>query len=209
MKKLSILCCLLPLFAIGQDDFQLWSKVELGYKINKKVSVELTEGFRLRENLSLPSKTFTDFKVTYKHNKKARIGMGYRFIQSFNLAQDIRLRHRWYVDVALRKKINRCNFSFRSRVQSQKGFDHLERYYRGKISASYNIRKTPLEPTISIESFLNLQSPQFDKFRYTAALSYPLHKKVQASLYYRVQQEINVSFPNTFYILGAGVSYDF
>ena len=73
MKKLSILCCFLPLFAIGQDDFQLWSKVELGYKINKKVSVELTEGFRLRENASLPSKTFTDFNATYKHNKKVRI----------------------------------------------------------------------------------------------------------------------------------------
>lgn len=209
MKKLSILCCLLPLFAIGQDDFQLWSKLELRYKINKKVSVELTEGFRSRENASLPSKTFTDFKASYRHNKKVRIGMGYRFIQAFNLAQDIRLRHRWNVDMTLRQKVKRYQFGFRSRIQHQKGVDHLERYYRGKLSASYDIRKTPLEPTFSIESFLNLQSPKFDKFRYTAALSYPLHKKVQASLYYRVQQEINVSNPHIFYILGTGVSYDF
>ena len=112
MKKLSILCCLLPLFAIGQDDFQLWSKVELGYKINKKVSVELTEGFRLRENASLPSKTFTDFNATYKHNKKVRIVTGYRFIQAFNLAQDIRLRHRWYVDMTLRQKVKDFNLAF-------------------------------------------------------------------------------------------------
>ena len=209
MKKLSILCCLLPLFVIAQDDFQLWSKVELGYKINKKISLELTEGFRLRENLSLPSKTFTDFKVTYKHNNKARIGTGYRFIQSFDFAQNIRLRHRWYVDMTLRQKVKRYQFGFRSRIQHQKGVDHLERYYRGKLSASYNIRKTPLEPTISVESFLNLQSPQFDKFRYTAAFSYPLMKKMQASLYYRIQQEINVSNPHVFYILGAGVTYDF
>ena len=204
MKKLSILCCFLPLFAIGQDDFQLWSKVEFGYKINKKVSVELTE-----ENASHPSKTFTDFNATYKHNKKVRIRTGYRFIQAFNLAQDIHMRHRWYVDMTLRQKVERYQFGFRSRIQHQTGVDYLERYYRGKLSASYNIRKTPLEPTISIESFLNLQSPQFDKFRYTAALSYPLNKKVQASLYYCVQQEINVSNPHIFYILGAGVSYDF
>ena len=111
--------------------------------------------------------------------------------------------------MTLRQKVKRYQFGFRSRIQYQKGVDHLERYYRGKLSASYNIRKTPLEPTISIESFLNLQSPQFDKFRYTAALSYQLHKKVQACLYYRFQKEINVANANKFYILGAGVSYDF
>ena len=198
-----------PLFAFGQDDFQLWSKVEVDYKINKKLSVDLTEGFRLRENASLTSKTFTNFNTTYKHNKKVRIGCGYRFIQSFDLAQDILIRHRWYIDVALRQKLKRCQLRFRSRIQNQKGTDHLERYYRGKISTSYNIRKTPLEPTLSIEYFLNLQSPQFDKFRYTAALSHPLNKKAQASLYYRVQQEINVPSPNRFYILGAGISYNF
>ena len=109
----------------------------------------------------------------------------------------------------MRQKVKRYQFGFRSRIQHQKGVNHLERYYRGKLSASYNIRKTPLEPTFSIESFLNLQSSQFDKFRYTAAHSHPLNKKMQASLYYRVQQEINVSNPHIFYILGAGVSYDF
>ena len=209
MKKLSILCFLLPLFALGQDDFQLWTKVEIDYRINKKLHIELAEGFRFRENVSLPSKTFTDFKASYKHNKKVRIGTGYRFIQTFNLAQDIRLRHRWYVDMTLRQKVKKYQFGFRSRIQHQKGVDHIEQNYRGKISASYNIPKTPLEPTISIETFLNLQSSQFDKFRYTLDLLYPLNKKVQTSLYYRVQQEINVAFPNKLYILGAGVSYDF
>lgn len=208
MKSLRILFYFLPLFAFGQDDFQLWSKLEVDYRINKKFSLELTEGLRLRENASQISKFFTDFNTIYKYNKKARIGMGYRFNQTFDLAQEIRLRHRWYIDLVLRQKIKRYQFSFRSRIQNQKGVDHLERYYRGKISVSYNIRKTPLEPTLSIESFLNLQSPQFDKFRCTAALSYPLHKKAQGSLYYRVQQEVNVSSANTFYILGAGVSYD-
>ena len=103
MKKLSILCLILPLLVFSQEeDFQSWSKVELGYRIHKKLSLNFTEGLRLRENASLPSKTFTNLGIGYRHNKKWRFTIGYRFIQTFD--KDFNLRHRWYADVVHRKK---------------------------------------------------------------------------------------------------------
>lgn len=207
MKKLSVLCFILPLFLFAQEeDFQTWSKVELGYKISKKLSTELTEGFRLRENSSLPAKAFTDLSLTYRHNKKWRFGTGYRFIQLFDLNQDIHLRHRMYADVVLRNKVKRWRVNYRSRLQHQVGVNHMEQYYRARLSASYNIRKTPLEPSLAIETFCDLNALQFDKMRYTLAAAYPLSKEIEGVLYYRLQEEVHVSNPNKFYILGMGLS---
>lgn len=207
MKKLSILCFILPLFLFAQEeDFQSWSKVELGYKINKKLSAELVEGFRLRENASLPAKAFTDLGLTYRHNKKWRVGAGYRFVQSFDMSQDIRLRHRWYADVVFRQKVKRWQVNYRSRLQHQIGVNHMEQYYRGRLSASYNVRKTPFQPSVAVESFCDLNALQIDKMRYTLAASYPLSKQIEGAFYYRIQEEINVNNPSILYILGLGVS---
>lgn len=207
MKKLSVLCFILPLFLFAQEeDFQTWSKVELGYKISKKLSAELTEGFRLRENSSLPAKTFTDLSLTYRHNKKWRFGTGYRFIQLFDLNQDIHLRHRMYADVVLRNKVKRWRVNYRSRLQHQVGVNHMEQYYRGRFSTSYNVRKTPLEPSVAIEFFSDLSALQIDKMRYTVAISHPLSKRSEITLYYRLQEEINVADPSLLYILGTGLS---
>lgn len=207
MKKLSILCFILPIFLFGQEeDFQSWSKVELGYKINKRLSAELVEGFRLRENASLPAKVFTDLGFTYRYNKRWRLGAGYRFVQSFDVDQDIRLRHRWYADIVLRKKKKRWQVNYRSRFQHQVGVNHMEQYYRGRLSASYNVRKTPFQPSVAVESFCDLNVLHLDKMRYTLAARYPLSKQVEGVLYYRLQEEVNVGNPSTLYILGAGVS---
>lgn len=207
MKRLSILCFILPLFLFGQEeDFQTWSTLELGCKISKKLSAELTEGFRLRENSSLPAKAFTDISLKYRHNKKWRFGAGYRFVQLFDLNQDVRLRSRWYADVVLRHKVKRWQVNYRSRLQYQIGVNHMEQYYRGRLSASYNIRKTPLKPSLAIESFCDLNHLQLDKMRYTLGAAYPLSKETEGVVYYRLQEEVNVTNRNRFYIFGLGVS---
>lgn len=210
MKKLSILCFIFPLLVFSQEeDFQSWNKIELGYKIHKNISLNFTEGLRLRENASLPSKTFTNLGIGYRHNKKWRFAIGYRFIQFFDISQEIHLRHRWYADIINRKKMQRFQLSFRSRLQHQLGSNYLEQYYRGRLKVAYNIRKTPLDPSLSIETFCNLSVLELDKMRYTLTASYPLSKKIDGILFYRLQQEINVSNPSHFYIMGAGASLDF
>ena len=105
--------------------------------------------------------------------------------------------------------MQRFQLSFRSRLQHQLGSNYLEQYYRGRLKVAYNIRKTPLDPSLSIETFCNLSVLELDKMRYTLTASYPLSKKIDGILFYRLQQEINVSNPSHFYIMGAGASLDF
>jgi hypothetical protein len=208
MKKLSILLFFLPLTVLAQEqDFQLWSKLDLGYKLNDKFSVDLSEGFRLRENASLPIKTFTNVSLNYRYFKQLRLAGGYRFIQVFDLAQEVNLRHRYYIDVVLKEKKKRWRVSYRARFQQQEGVNHSEGYHRSKLSTSYNVRKTPLAPSASIEGFYDFKNKTVDKIRCTLGVSHPLSKQLEADIYYRIQNEMNVNAPNTFYILGFGLSY--
>lgn len=208
MKRLSILllCCLPFSLWAQEQDFQLWSKLELSYKPHKKITIGLNEGFRLRENASVPTKSFTNLSVSYRHNKQFRFAAGYRFIQAFDLDQSIDLRHRHYCDVNVRLKQKRWQWTYRVRLQQQLGVNHQEYYHRGRLSLSYNVRKTPLEPFAAAEGFYEL-GKDWDKMRYTLGLSYPLAKKLDASLYYRIQTEMNVNNPADLYILGGTLSY--
>ena len=208
MKKLSILLLLLlPTSLLAQEqDFQLWSKLELTYKAHKKVSLALSEGFRLRENASLPSKSFTNLSLAYKHSKRLRLAAGYRFIQTFDLDQSISLRHRYYADAVLRLKKKRWQWAYRARFQHQVGLNHQETYHRGRINLSYNLRKTPLDPFAAVEAFYDFDN-KLDKTRYTLGLSYPITKTMETRCYYRVQHELNVPNPTDIYILGISLAY--
>ena len=80
----------------------------------------------------------------------------YRFIQNFDKAQT------FYLDIVFTQtflyvKLKRWQLSHRARVQHQWGSNKLEQYYRSKIQGGYNIRKTPLEPSISAELFFDLK----------------------------------------------------
>jgi hypothetical protein len=210
MKRSSLLLfLLLPSFLLAQEeDFQLWSAVELNYKLNKKVALSFDEGFRMRENASLPAKAFSNLSVSYKQNKHWRFGAAYRFIQSFDLAQEVFYRHRFYADVSWRNKHKRWSYSYRARFQQQYGINHFERYHRSKLSCAYNIRKTPLEPFVAAELFLPIAfEGSTDKMRYTAGLGYPLAKKLDASVYYRLQKDVGQNDPLSQYIVGLGLSY--
>lgn len=208
MKRLNILLLFfLPLSLWAQEqDFQLWSKVELAYKPHKKVAIGLSEGFRLRENASLPTKSFTNISFNYRHNKQLRFGGGYRFIQAFDLDQSISLRHRYYADVVLRLKKKRWQWAYRARLQQQVGVNHQETYHRGRLNLSYNVKKTPLEPFVAAEGFYDFDNT-LDKMRYTLGLSYPISKNMESTVYYRLQQELNVSNPASLSILGLSLAY--
>ena len=70
---------------------------------------------------------------------------------------------------------------------------------------SYNVRKTPFEPYLQFEYFLNF-SEEFEKLRYTLGFSYPIHKKVN-KIFIIDTKELNKSNPEQIFILGTSLSY--
>jgi hypothetical protein len=197
-----LLFCPFLLFAQEQD-FQLWSKVGASYDLNKDFSLSLDQGFRARENASLLDVTFSNLSLKYDLIKKWSVAIGYRYITDFDLSQNTSTSHRIYTDINYRKKKKRWLMKNRLRYQYQEENFTL----RDKVSLSYNIRKTPLEPFTAFELFF--KDSEFKKWRYTLGASYPFLKEFDIDAYYRIQQSFNTNNPKQLHILGLGIEYKF
>lgn len=203
-KSSFILLLFCPFLLIAQEqDFQLWSKVGASYDLNKDLSVSLDQAFRFRENASLPDVTFSNLSLKYDLIKKWSVAIGYRYITDFDLSQNTFNSHRIYSDINYRKKKKRWLMKNRLRYQYQEENFTL----RDKVSLSYNIRKTPLEPFTAFELFF--KDSEFKKWRYTLGASYPFLKEFEIDVYYRLQQSFNTNNLKQLHILGLGIEYKF
>ena len=205
MNKSSLILFLFcPFLLIAQEqDFQLWSKIGASYDLNKDLRVSLDQGFRARENASLPDVTFSNLSLKYDLIKKWSVAIGYRYITDFDLSQNTSISHRIYTDINYRKKKKRWLIKNRLRFQYQEENITL----RDKVSLSYNIRKTPLEPFTAFELFF--KDSEFKKWRYSLGATYPLSKDFDIDVYYRLQQSFNTNNPKQLHILGLGIEYKF
>ena len=190
-----------------QNDFQNWTSFKLSQKVYKRTNISVKEGLRFRENSSLLSKTFTDVKLSHRIKKTdLEFSAGYRFSDEYSIDFSSEYKHRYYFDFSSKYDYKRFNIALRDRFQYQGNNSSFKPLFRQKIELSYNLRKTPFEPYIQFEFFLNFDE-QFEKLRYTAGFSYPILKKMNANLFYRIQQELNSSNPENLFILGTSLSY--
>jgi predicted porin len=203
-KSSFILLLFSPFLLIAQEqDFQQWSKIGVSYDLNKDLTVSLDQGLRFRENASLPDVTFSNLSLKYDLIKKWSVAVGYRYITDFDLSQNTSTIQRIYADVNYRKKKKRWLMKNRLRYQYQEENFTL----RDKVSLSYNIRKTPLEPFTAFELFF--KDSEFKKWRFTLGASYPFLKEFDIDVYYRLQQSFNTNNPKQLHILGFGMEYKF
>ena len=203
-KSSFILLLFSPFLLIAQEqDFQQWSKIGVSYDLNKDLTVSLDQGLRFRENASLPDGTFSNLSLKYDLIKKWSVAVGYRYITDFDLSQNTSTIHRIYADVNYRKKKKRWLMKNRLRYQYQEENFTL----RDKVSLSFNIRKTPLEPFTAFELFF--KDSEFKKWRFTLGASYPFLKDFDIDVYYRLQQSFNTNNPKQLHILGFGMEYKF
>lgn len=189
-----------------QNDFQLWNTLNLSKKINKSFRADIKYGARFRENASLLSTQFIDFKVKYKENKRWSFAIGYRSISDYSISNIFESKNRFYADAYFSKKLKRYFFSLRNRVLTQLSNNISKEVLRQKYKLAYNIKKTKLSPSISIEFFYSLEN-YFYKIRNSFELAYPLNKKMDFSLVYKIENEFNVVDPFTLFIFEPKISY--
>ena len=141
-----------------QNDFQLWNTLNLSKKINKSFRADIKYGARFRENASVLSTQFIDFKVKYKENKRWSFAIGYRSISDYSISNNFESKNRFYADAYFSKKLKRYFFSLRNRVLTQLSNNISKEVLRQKYKLAYNIKKTKLLPSISIELFYSLDN---------------------------------------------------
>ena len=206
----SILVALfLSLSAYSQEnDFQAWYIISINKKFDKKTNLSFKTGLRLRENATLYSKRFFDLKYKREFSKHVSLASGYRYNTIWNQKFIINNLHRFYFDINYKNKIiKRLNYSIRSRCQFQAKDYKYKLLIRQKFSIKYNIKKTKLAPELATEYFLNAHVG-VKKLRSTFTLSYPISKKIDVNLSYRIQQEFYVNNPETLFIFESRMIYN-
>ena len=159
-------------------------KLNLPHKFSSEIQFESRTSFQNPVNLN---QYFPQIELGYKINKRFDVSAAYRFSRTKEDNGYFYNRNKFYFNFFTDYPIKRFTLKNRFRYQLQtkqyidNKFDKIpDKKFRDKIEVSYNIKKTPLEPSLSFEMFYPLnyyKINNIDEYRIEGSLSFPLAKK--------------------------------
>ncbi|WP_298651805.1 DUF2490 domain-containing protein [uncultured Proteiniphilum sp.] len=209
------------------DDFGIWSSVEVAKKL-KKIELNGEFEFRMQDNLQNIARLSGKVGVEYRIIKPLKIGVAYQYIHFYDVEySDYQPRNRFITYLQGQQKWGNFNFSLRERVQLTtrdesdriKSNGKIDTYkmnpdwiWRNRLKIEYDIPKCKITPAVSVESFYQLNNPDgnaFEGMRYTLSGSYKLNKQQSLELFGLYDKEMNVNNPENRYVLGIAYIYSF
>jgi flagellar basal body rod protein FlgB len=199
-------------------DMEMWSSIELKYKINKKWNLLFEEQLRLKDNANTVDIYFSELNLEYQIAKPLTLGFGTRLIRdndNVGKIQGYENHLRWNVDAAYKHKYNQFDIKYRIRYQSKNDVgismeegDLLENALRFKLTTTYNIKKWKLDPQFSSEIFNQIQpATAFDKIRFSLGTEYETKKAGDFGLFYMMEKQLTDFYPKTTNIIGLKYKY--
>lgn len=208
MRKIGLLAaCLLTLMTfptqmMGQQDFGSVLGLTVNKKLSKRVSIDLQEEWRTRDDFSKIERFSSTLGLNYKLNNTFDLGAGYNLINFHNeltsvVHKDWEVRHRWFIDITGKKDVNKWEFSLRERFQQTYRMGVGEQYDKNRpslkmmllsqIQAVYKLNDK-WTPYFSAEVFDPLNNPSnndVEKLRFTLGANYKLNKHSSLNVFYR------------------------
>lgn len=200
------------------NDAGMWVSFNAEKKITPVLSVNLSQEFRINENISEFGTFFTDAGINYKISKVFRVSANYRFVNKRRLNDSYSVRHRFYFDFTVRKKFKPLILQFRTRFQNQytdmySSSEGLipDIYSRNKLTLKIDIDKKYV-PYLYTELFTplkNIDLAYINNARFCAGFEYNFNRMHSLDFFYLLQKEMNVTNPETDYIIGVGYYFTF
>ena len=167
-----------------QAEKEFWSKMEYGFKLNKKSSLSLESGARYSLNPYIFTKQFLDFSSSFKINKILSLDNGIRVTKIPNQKN---LGRRLYFSLYIKPDLKKIKISLRSRIFSEKNVVSYHRqYFRNKLAFGYRINKR-ISPYIEAEHLMGINNNSENKFRYGLGSQFSFSKSIALKLFYRIQ----------------------
>jgi hypothetical protein len=195
-------------------DMEVWTSVELKYKINKKWKIGFEEQLRLKNNATEVDQYFSELTANYSLNKAFTVGVGGRFVRENDnqgKIQGYENHFRWNFDLGYEHKIDRLSLAYRLRYQTKSEWVEnasAKNNFRLKIEGKYNFNHWKFDPVLSAEIFNSISNDMtFNKIRWTAGTSYSAKNIGEFGLFYRMERELNESYPKTTNIIGFNYQY--
>jgi hypothetical protein len=188
-----------------------WFEFELSKKIVKNLKAEFNPELRLTDGFRMGS-YILEGGLSYKLHSLLTIAGYYRFENEYNYREKRKIyewepSNRLAFDAKTGFKLDRLDFQFRLRytngTDSEQNAERAS-YFRYRAKVDYNIKGNKLLPFASAETFHDLIAKEIEKTRYTIGAAYPINKKNEASLFYRLQDYSNNK--ESIHIIGIGYS---
>jgi hypothetical protein len=228
LKVLLLIVLFIPLKSLGQtSDFGIWTSIAAEKKVGK-LNFSSNAELRTKSNSNQIDRYCFQVSASYNVLKHACIGLSYEYIYYHDIEySDYQPRLRYIAFLQGKKSLG--DFTFQLREQCQRTvkdesdrlkengkFDNYainpEWIWRNRFKVSYNIPHFPINPSLSIETFYQLNNSEgnaFSKIRPILSFSYNLAKHHEFEVYSLMDKEINVDNPLTRFVAGFGYTYSF
>ena len=208
--KLYIVCYLLSLltqYLYGANNHQSWTKVSLEKKIPYSLKLELSQGLRLKDQLSTFNQTFFEASLSYKDSNGLRINIPYRY----TVFED-KIKHRLslgasyqysFKSISLKYRIKFYRLHENGKPIGEDG-EALGDLIRSKFAIKYKSGKKT-NPYISGESFhlLNTNNNPLNEYRVSFGIEIDLPRKNSIIFFYMFKKEdITKSNPDEINVFG-------
>jgi hypothetical protein len=208
--KLYIVCYLLSLLTqclYGANDHQSWTKVSLEKKIPYSLKLELSQGLRLKDQLSTFNQTFFEASLSYKDSNGLRINIPYRYTIFEN-----KIKHRLSFGASYQYSFKPVSLKYR--MKYYRLFENGEPIgedgeaigdlIRIKFTINYKSGKKT-NPYIAGELFhlLNTNNNPLDEYRASFGVEIDLPRKNSINFFYILKKEdITKSSPDEINVFG-------
>lgn len=209
MRKLILICFLVPLFFYSQEDFGTWTKISFDYKLNKKVSFVSKTELRTKDNSRTRNQFYTQLSTRYKFNKKLSINLAYR-LKSLNENYGEEIQNRFHSDINYRSKIEDLSIYFRLRTQYNITYNSDNALYeRTRLKLKYQFNKKLSFFMYNEFYFLvnDTENNGFHKNRFGTGFEYKISKSISAGLKYLRISDVNVENPKTMNVIGLNFAH--
>lgn len=187
---------------------EFWTGVSLNYKLNKKIDFSLDQQVRITDNLNTIRSTFFEFGAKYTFNKHFSTRLQHRY----TIRNEARHVNRFTLDGTGKWKIKPVKLELSYRLRFQHGVvtftKEPETYLRNRFQIRYQIVKK-LKLFARYESFYQFNDKtRFRHNLYATGIELKATKKLDLSLFYRVDQKINTKNPEIRNIIACLVSFE-
>ena len=208
--KLYTVCYLLSLLTqclYAADNHQSWTKVSLEKKIPYSLKLELSQGLRLKDQLSTFNQTFFEASLSYKDSNGLRINIPYRYTIFEN-----KIKHRLSFGASYQYSFKPVSLKYRMKYYrlyengepiGEDG-EALGDLIRSKFTIKYRSGKKT-NPYISSELFhlLNTNNNMLNEYRASFGIEIDLPRKNSIIFFYIFKKEdITKSSPDEINVFG-------
>ena len=199
-----ILFILLSNFSLAQsNELKGWSSVEYGFKIKDLLKIDLSQHFRLKEDLNVIDTYITESEISYEPiNKLTLLGQLRYYFRNDNSGgiQGFENMMRYRFGVEKKINLNKLNFELRVAYQNRFSLDRKNRFkkrVRIRPLIELKMKDWSNNPKIYFEYFDEIEGNDQKAYRYGISKKINTNKSQSLTLRYFYQKYKEKYSPNS------------